>query len=367
MGSHTPLAEIFRSILATLPALAFAGCACPEYRIVVPISRSQVPARALAAGWLNALTQQECDTLCGAPGIAVRGCSLVEVCTGASTSECIGGARVWPMDGSALDAGTPMRGYGVQCTVVYGCTGGRRPYGFDVERFDERSVGAYLARQSALEAASVPAFEQLAQRLSALGAPAEFVERALDAAVDEVAHAAAMKSLAAREQAKVPAFAQRPQGEPSLEELATDNAVEGCVRETFAALLAVHQREHGTDPSIREAFSTIADDETRHAELSRDVHRWALALLADRERTRVEAAMRAAIDELRIECAAPCLAERERARLGLPDERGMLAMIAQLDRALWSSSSRRSSEAIAHTNSSALREKPANTQREERS
>ena len=34
--------------------------------------------------------------------------------------------------------------------VVYQCAGGRRPHGFDVERVDERSVGAYLARQSAL-------------------------------------------------------------------------------------------------------------------------------------------------------------------------------------------------------------------------
>jgi hypothetical protein len=68
-----------------------------------------------------------------------------------------------------------------------------------------------------------------------------------------------MKSLAAREQAEVPSYSQRPHAEQSLEELATDNAVEGCVRETFAALLAVHQSEHGTDPSIREAFGSIAD------------------------------------------------------------------------------------------------------------
>jgi hypothetical protein len=167
MDSRASLASIFRSVLATLPALALTACACPEYRIVVPISRSQVPPRALAAGWMQALNQQECDTLCGVPGVAVRSCNLVELCTGASTSECIVGARVAPMDGSAPDVGTPMRGYGVQCTVVYQCAGGRRPHGFDVERVDERSVGAYLARQSALEAASVPAFEQLAQRLSA--------------------------------------------------------------------------------------------------------------------------------------------------------------------------------------------------------
>jgi hypothetical protein len=144
----------------------------------------------------------------------------------------------------------------------------------------------------------------------------------------------------------VPSYSQRPHAEPALEELATDNAVEGCVRETFAALLAVHQREHGTDPSIREAFG---DDRRRRdagtpssLEMSTE---WALALLGHDERARVEAAMRAAIDELRLECAAPCLAERERARLGLPDEHGMLAMIELLDRALWSSSAQRSSGA----------------------
>ncbi len=184
----------------------------------------------------------------------------------------------------------------------------------------------------------MPAFEQLAQRLAALDAPPQLVERSLDAVVDEFAHSVAMKSLAARERAEVPSYSQRPHAEQSLEELATDNAVEGCVRETFAALLAVHQSEHGTDPSIREAFGSIAADETQHAELSRDVHRWAIAQLGHDARARVEAAMRASIDELRSECAQPALNPRDRLRLGLPDERAMLAMLAMLDRALWSCS-----------------------------
>jgi hypothetical protein len=335
MDSTSPLSSIFRSILAALPALSLSACACGESRVVVAISQSQIPPNASSSPSSRELTAEECRSLCGGSG---RDCRIVEICTGTTAAACVNAVGFTQPDAGALEAGAPTRGWGVECTVSHQCIGGRRPEGFEIDPCEERSVGAYLARQAALEAASMPAFEQLARRLAALDAPPQLVERSLDAVVDEFAHSVAMKSLAARERAEVPSYSQRPHAEQSLEELATDNAVEGCVRETFAALLAVHQSEHGTDPSIREAFASIAADETQHAELSRDVHRWAIAQLGHDARARVEAAMRAAIDELRSECAQPALTQRDRLRLGLPDERAMLAMLAQLDRALWSCS-----------------------------
>lgn len=331
MDCASPLASIFRSILAALPAVALSACSCPPSRVVVPISLSQIPPNASSSPTSRALTEDECRALCGVP----TECHIVELCTGATPRACVNDVGFTQPDAGALEAGAPTRGWGVECTVGRQCIGGRRPEGFEIAPADERSVGAFLARQAALESASMPAFEQLAQRLAALDAPAELVARALDAVVDEFAHAAAMKRLAAREGATVPSYVQRPHAEASLEALATDNAVEGCVRETFAALLALHQSERGEEPSIREAFSSIAADETRHAELSRDVHRWAIAQLGRDARARVDAAMRAAIDELRRECGAPSMPERDRARLGLPDARAMSAMLTALDRALW--------------------------------
>jgi hypothetical protein len=54
----------------------------------------------------------------------------------------------------------------------------------------------------------------------------------------------------------------------SLEELAVENAVEGCVRETYGALTAIWQARTAKDPSVAAAVRRIARDETRHAALS---------------------------------------------------------------------------------------------------
>jgi hypothetical protein len=61
---------------------------------------------------------------------------------------------------------------------------------------------------------------------------------------------------------------------PSLRELAVENAREGCVRETYGALIALHQAEHAVSAELREAFAAIADDEIAHAALSWDLARW---------------------------------------------------------------------------------------------
>ena len=77
------------------------------------------------------------------------------------------------------------------------CVGGRRPPGLRAAaRVDGGAVGRWLATAADLEAASVPAFVQLARELIAHDAPAALVHAALAAADDEVRHAAAMTALA---------------------------------------------------------------------------------------------------------------------------------------------------------------------------
>jgi hypothetical protein len=85
----------------------------------------------------------------------------------------------------------------------------------------------------------------------------------------------------------------------SFEAFVTENAVEGCVRETFGALLAMHQRARAKDPGVRRAMATIALDETHHAELAWAIHRWALPRLSAAARRRVRWAQDAAMSELR--------------------------------------------------------------------
>jgi len=57
----------------------------------------------------------------------------------------------------------------------------------------------------------------------------------------------------------------------ALVDVALENAVEGCVRETYGALIATRQAEAASDPVVRRAMRKIAADETAHAALSWDV------------------------------------------------------------------------------------------------
>jgi hypothetical protein len=73
--------------------------------------------------------------------------------------------------------------------------------------------------------------------------------------------------------------------------------VEGCVRETWGALFGAYQAQNAQDPGVRRAMATIADDETRHAALSWQLHHWALSQLSATERASVDAAQRKGLPE----------------------------------------------------------------------
>ncbi len=201
----------------------------------------------------------------------------------------------------------------------YGDCGGagRAPSGLMPPAVPESgsALAKYWLTMQYLEAASVPAFCDLAEELAAHGAPRDLVRRAERAAKDEVRHAAA----AARELAAhglAPAPVRRGAMERrGLLELAQDNAREGCVRESFAALLAHHQARAAASDRLRRLFARIARDEADHAELAWDVHAWATTRLDVRQRAEVAATLDGAAAELRREHAAlglrhePALAE----------------------------------------------------------
>ncbi|NTX16858.1 ferritin-like domain-containing protein [Myxococcus sp. CA056] len=217
-----------------------------------------------------------------------------------------------------------------------GCSVGRRPAGLQSEGFVEcaDAVGRHLALIAHLEAASIQAFLRLRAELALHGADLALQDAALRSAMDEVMHTEVCGHLAR----KYGATPQRPQVASlpprPLTEVLLDNAVEGCVRETYGALVAHHQALHAEDSEVREAMARIAEDETRHADLSWAIDRWASTRLPTVELEAVREARLRAIESLRAEVAEPTDSALIR-ELGLPAPEVAVALVDTLTRELW--------------------------------
>jgi hypothetical protein len=180
------------------------------------------------------------------------------------------------------------------------------------------------------EAASVHAFVALENELARFGAPRTLVRAAACSARDEVRHARVMARLAGGHACTPRMRASRPRG---LEAIARENAVEGCVKETFGALVLAWQAKHVSDRSLRDVFARIASDEMRHAALARAVASFCDGRLDARARRRITAARSRAVDALRHDLATRWRADPS---VGLPSRPAATAlfdaMIATLAR-----------------------------------
>jgi hypothetical protein len=216
-----------------------------------------------------------------------------------------------------------------------GCAVGRRPAGLaESPLCDSRAAGGYFAETAHLEAASVTAFRILRDELRASGAPKKLVHAAARAARDEIRHARSTGALARRfgGTARRPSIA-RP-ALRSIEAMAIENAIEGCVRETFGALLATHQAARARDPVVRATMMRIARDETQHAALSWRVASFLSTKLDRTARQNVAQAKRAAASELLSSLQnEPEVTFAELA--GLPSSREALQLATELNRVLW--------------------------------
>jgi hypothetical protein len=176
---------------------------------------------------------------------------------------------------------------------------GRRPAG--LRGAGQRSRDAFarhLGDAAWLEAASIIAFRELRRELRSHRAPPRLLRALSRSARDERRHARASNALARRFGVPV-APVQSPKPAPrSLLELALENAVEGCVRETWGAMIALRQAKRATEPGVRATMSRIAPDEVRHAELAWAIDRWLIARLTPTEREQVRAARATALSEL---------------------------------------------------------------------
>ena len=214
-------------------------------------------------------------------------------------------------DGPAIPA--------LECVTHSTCGAGRRPGGLLTAEMPELPPSAQWFVQAAqLEAASVSAFRLLRRDLRAYGAPRSFLRQASRAAREEKRHARRMRALAKRAGVATRKPIVVPTNVPSFEEMVCQNAVEGCIRETFGALVAHHQFEHARDAEFRGAMRRIAKEEAHHAALARRIDMWAQKRLSPDARLRIVLARQTAARDL-LFASAKVVDARTRNALGLPD------------------------------------------------
>jgi hypothetical protein len=253
------------------------------------------------------LSQQQCQTICPEP-MNVTGCQVEN-----------------------SNGGGPGA---LNC--FYACGTGRAFDGMTrVTSKGPSPIAAYLADIAYLESAAVEAFDILVRELEVHGAPAALVRAARAAREDEVRHARMTEKLALARGATVRAPERSPREVRPLVDIAIDNAAEGCVRETFGALLAQHQGAHAADRSLGRAMRQIAEDETRHAELSWALAEWLEGKLTADERARVRYARDRAIEQLLGSTNGEVPAEVQHLA-GVPKPAVARAMVRSLKAELWS-------------------------------
>ena len=175
---------------------------------------------------------------------------------------------------------------------------GRRPLGHIESTRTVRDIGEHFSCAAHLEQASVTAFVDLARQLKGWNAPEQLISRCLEAADDETRHAKIFRTLAI----KCGAPLEEPQQENPPEDLlrtAIHNATEGCIFETWAALIAAHQSLHNHHPELQKIYRVVAADETRHGQLAWDLHEWMMQQLSQEEQDIVREHQRQALEQLR--------------------------------------------------------------------
>lgn len=185
---------------------------------------------------------------------------------------------------------------------------------------ERRRLAEHFTRLGQMEHASIAAFARFSLQLLALGAPPGLVEACTSALQDETRHAQLCFAIASRYAGHAigpgPLDISQCLAQSSLLEVVDLVIAEGCVGETSAALEAREAAAGASDPVLRRAFTQIADDEQRHAELAFRFVSWAL----ERDSSGVLARIDVALASSRVrsksssDVVVPCLqALRDRA------------------------------------------------------
>lgn len=267
-----------------------------------------------------ALLARQWDVTCAAVARTPAGLELSHTDSSCGPNDTKSTLRVAPSGDVSVVATTEVPST-LKCAV------GRRPEGFaQAPEVDGNALGKYFSSLGELEAASIGAFARLARELVAHGAPPDLPVRAESARRDEIRHARVMARLARKYGQRVPPVPPVSRTVRELEAIAIENAVEGCVRETFGALLATWQARAAADTSIRNVMLTIAEDETEHAALAWDLAEWLDERLSPDARARVDVARQRAIEELEAELGAS-VPRQLTVTAGLPRTEAALALL----------------------------------------
>jgi hypothetical protein len=152
----------------------------------------------------------------------------------------------------------------------------------DLSADERRFLAEAWARDGLLEHASIASFGRFALELLAVGAPPSLLRGAHEAALDEVRHAQLAFELASAYAGATTGPAAFPFAgggaavSADAAEIAARVVHEGCLAETLASVVAAEQAARATDPAVRAALLTIAEDEARHAELAWATVAWLL-------------------------------------------------------------------------------------------
>ena len=196
---------------------------------------------------------------------------------------------------------------GAACVLQGGCVGGRGHAGVPGLESKATALGDALSEMAHMEAIAVAAFGALAHELEAIEAPPELVRRCRVAAQDEARHVE-LVSAVARAHGYAGAV-DTPNALPmqrDREALAIENAVEGCVRETYGVVGAAWLARL-VPAQFRDALDSVAEDEATHAALAWDLDAWLISGLSQGARARVSAARSAAFAELETRTHVPAL------------------------------------------------------------
>jgi hypothetical protein len=279
------------STLSLLPIIALHGCVSTygcdpddeDFELDAPLTADEVDTLVEASYSAMDWASLTCDFVCEQVYAQQRGWTATTV----TSCELVLPEKE---DGAGAAGRITCAGRGLE----YYCEG-RRPLDH-VEAGDEGCadpLGRYFAAAAYLEASSVVAFEELAAWLRAHAAPQELVARCEAAAAEERLHTRWMTRLARQRGASPPSCARGEARAATALEVARHNAVEGCVFECFAAMMAAARGRLAEGRAMRRIFARIAADEARHGELAWDLHTWLLGQL-DRDQAAEVAALRAA-------------------------------------------------------------------------
>ena len=182
-------------------------------------------------------------------------------------------------------------------------TQGDRPDASGLDAATRRALEALWLHDAQKEHASVPAFSRISWMLAAVGAPAELMVGAHQAAMEEIDHARRCFALAAGYgDGRTHTVEPMPdlllggmdlKGDPMVL-LAVESLKDGCLLEDFNADVAAKCVSVCEEPATRGVLERIALEERSHAEFSWDV----LAFTLERGGERVRKAVERALDEL---------------------------------------------------------------------